>query len=114
MQQLLIDHALLIMDFSSVSFDFTLMNKPVIYYHFDVNRFFKRGILRPAEETFLGKIAQNEADLVDMIEESIEINFKNFDIELDNIIKYQDRHNCRRIYQAVLSKLDKENEKNEG
>lgn len=113
-QQLLIDHALLITDFSSVSFDFTLMNKPVIYYHFDVNRFFKRGILRPVEETFLGKIAQNEADLVDMIEESIENNFKNFDIELDNIIKYQDRHNCRRIYQAVLSKLDKENEKNEG
>ncbi|WP_445667707.1 CDP-glycerol glycerophosphotransferase family protein [Oceanobacillus sp. FSL W8-0428] len=113
-QQLLIDHALLITDFSSVSFDFTLMNKPVIYYHFDVNRFFKRGILRPVEETFLGKIAQNEADLVDMIEESIENNFKNFDIELDNIIKYQDRHNCRRIYQAVLSKLEKENEKNEG
>ncbi|MFD1451562.1 CDP-glycerol glycerophosphotransferase family protein [Oceanobacillus sojae] len=113
-QQLLIDHALLITDFSSVSFDFTLMNKPVIYYHFDLNRFFKRGILRPIEETFLGKISQNEADLVDIIEESIENNFKNFDIELDNIIKYQDRQNCRRIYQAVLSKLDKENEKNEG
>ncbi|WP_229720064.1 CDP-glycerol glycerophosphotransferase family protein [Oceanobacillus neutriphilus] len=113
-QQLLIDHALLITDFSSVSFDFTLMNKPVIYYHFDVNRFFKRGILRPVEETFLGKIAQNETDLVDMIEESIENNFKSFDIELDNIIKYQDRHNCQRIYQTVLSKLNKENEKNEG
>lgn len=51
-QQLLIDHALLITDYSSVSFDFTLMNKPVIYYHFDVNQFFKRGILRPVEETF--------------------------------------------------------------
>lgn len=109
-QQLLIDHALLITDFSSVSFDFTLMNKPVIYYHFDVNRFFKRGILRPVEETFLGKIAQNEADIVDMIAESIENNFKKFDVELDNIIKYQDHHNCQRIYEAVLSKLNKENE----
>ncbi|WP_339283206.1 CDP-glycerol glycerophosphotransferase family protein [Oceanobacillus sp. FSL K6-3682] len=110
-QQLLIDHALLITDFSSVSFDFTLMNKPVIYYHFDVNRFFKRGILRPVEETFLGKIARNEADLVDMIEESIENHFKNFDIDVDSIIKYQDHHNCQRIYQAVLSKLNKENER---
>lgn len=107
-QQLLIDHALLITDYSSVSFDFTLMNKPVIYYHFDVNRFFKRGILRPVEETFLGKIAQNEIDIVDMIEEIVENNFKNFDVDLDKIIKYQDHHNCQRIYQAVLSKLNKE------
>lgn len=46
-----------------------------------------------------------------MIEESIENHFKNFDIDVDSIIKYQDHHNCQRIYQAVLSKLNKENER---
>lgn len=43
-----------------------------------------------------------------MIKESVENNFKNFDIELDNIIKHQDHHNCERIYQTVLAKLNTE------
>ncbi|MGB2993597.1 MAG: CDP-glycerol glycerophosphotransferase family protein, partial [Paenisporosarcina sp.] len=70
-QQLLIDHALLITDYSSVSFDFTLLGKPVVYYHFDVDRFFRKGILRPVEETFIGGIGTHEEELVTFIEERI-------------------------------------------
>lgn len=104
-QELLIQHALLITDYSSVSFDFTLMNKPVIYYHFDVRKFFRKGILRPIEETFIGRIATNEEELVELIEDRLKHELKNFEVNISNIIKYQDQSNCERIYRAIVSSL---------
>src|SRR5699024_3056368 len=37
-QDLLIEHDVLITDYSSVSFDFSYMKKPVIFFHFDVEK----------------------------------------------------------------------------
>lgn len=105
-QQLLIDHALLITDYSSVSFDFTLLNKPVVYYHFDVDRFFRKGILRPIEETFIGGIGTYEEELVTIIEDRIKSNFANFEYEITGIIKHQDQHNSRRIYDEVQKLIE--------
>ncbi len=105
-QRLLIRHALLITDYSSVSFDFTLLNKPVVFYHFDVDHFFRRGILRPIDETFIGGIASHEEELVSIIEDRILHDFANFDIDISGIIKYQDQDNCRRIYESVQGLLD--------
>ncbi|MBT2571227.1 CDP-glycerol glycerophosphotransferase family protein [Planococcus sp. ISL-110] len=105
-QQLLIDHALLITDYSSVSFDFTLLNKPVVYYHFDVDRFFRKGILRPIEETFIGGIGSYEEELVTIIEDRIKSNFANFEYEITGIIKHQDQHNSRRIYDEVQKLIE--------
>ena len=106
-QELLIDHALLITDYSSVSFDFTMMNKPVVYYHFDEDRFFNRGILRPVNETFLGDIAETEELLVSYIEASIKNNFETNVDDISEIIKYRDHNNCERIYEAVKSQKNK-------
>lgn len=103
-QDLLIEHVLLITDFSSVSFDFTMMKKPVIYYHFDEDRFFNRGILRPVNETFLGDITETEELLISYIEDSIKHNYENKVKDISGIIKYQDQHNCERIYEAVERK----------
>lgn len=100
-QQLLIDHALLITDYSSVSFDFTLLNKPVVYYHFDADRFFRKGILRPIEETFIGGIGTYEEELVTIIEDRIKSHFANFEYEITGIIKQQDQENSLRIYTEV-------------
>ena len=105
-QQLLIDHALLITDYSSVSFDFTLLNKPVVYYHFDVDSFFRKGILRPIEETFIGGIGSYEEELVTIIEDIIKSNFTNFEYEITGIIKHQDQHNSRRIYDEVQKLIE--------
>lgn len=105
-QELLIDHALLITDYSSVSFDFSLMNKPVIYYHFDVRRFFRRGILRTIEETFIGRIAYSEEEMIKEIKEQLESGFKNYNLDISKIIKYQDKCNNKRIYDAIESDLD--------
>lgn len=105
-QQLLIDHALLITDYSSVSFDFTLLNKPVVYYHFDVDRFFRKGILRPVEETFIGGIGTYEEELVTIVEDRIKSNFANFEYEITGIIKHQDQHNSQRIYEEVQKLIE--------
>lgn len=104
-QDLLIKHALLITDFSSVSFDFTLMNKPVIYYHFDAKRFFRNGILRPIEETFIGKIANTEDELVHFIEDRLKSAFNNYDVDTSGILEYRDTANSERIYKVVSENL---------
>ncbi|CAM4332865.1 CDP-glycerol glycerophosphotransferase family protein [Jeotgalicoccus halotolerans] len=104
-QELLIDHSLLITDYSSVSFDFTLMNKPVIYYHFDVRKFFRQGKLRPLFQTFIGDIARTEDDLIDLIESQIKLNFKSEQPDISGIFKYQDHHNSERIYNSVKEKI---------
>lgn len=107
-QELLKQHALLITDYSSVSFDFILMGKPVIYYHFDVRRFFRQGILRPVDETFIGKIAITESDIVSLIEDRIINSFQNYKVDISEVIKYKDENNCKRIYQVVYNKMIKE------
>lgn len=104
-QDLLIEHALLITDYSSVSFDFTLMYKPVIYYHFDVRKFFRQGKLRPLYQTFIGSISRSEDDLIDLIQQQINLNFKPGDIDISGIFDYQDHNNSERIYQSVLEKI---------
>ncbi|MGO1923786.1 MAG: CDP-glycerol glycerophosphotransferase family protein [Jeotgalicoccus sp.] len=105
-QELLIDHSLLITDYSSVSFDFTLMNKPVIYYHFDVRKFFRQGKLRPLFHTFIGDIARTEDDLIDLIEQQIKLNFQSNHPDISGIFKYQDHHNSARIYDSVKEKIE--------
>lgn len=105
-QDLLIEHALLITDYSTVSFDFIKMNKPVIHYHFDVDRFFRRGILRPIEDTFIGRIAQSEQEIIDLIKDRLLHDFKNYDVDITGVIKYSDRRNCERIYHAVINGLE--------
>lgn len=106
-QTLLIEHDLLITDYSSVSFDFTYMNKPVIFYHFDVERFFRKGILRPIHETFLGDIFYDEKKLVNQIYDYV-INdtFKKVELEKDSIFKHIDKANNERIYNSIVQKLE--------
>ncbi|MDY0404624.1 CDP-glycerol glycerophosphotransferase family protein [Virgibacillus sp. 179-BFC.A HS] len=104
-QELLIAHSLLITDYSSVSFDFMLMNKPVIYYHFDTDRFFKRGMLRPINDTFLGPIAHTQTELVQFIADNLQNQFANNQVDTSPLFAYRDGRNCKRIYEAVTRRL---------
>jgi CDP-glycerol glycerophosphotransferase (TagB/SpsB family) len=104
-QELLIESDAMVTDFSSVSFDMTFMNKPVIFYHFDFKRFFKNGLLRKKQETFLGEIVHTERDIVQAISHVIQNNFEqdsSVGASKDEIIKYTDNRNSERIYEAIL------------
>ncbi|MFQ3782975.1 CDP-glycerol glycerophosphotransferase family protein [Staphylococcus saprophyticus] len=104
-QELLIDHDILITDYSSVSFDFSYMKKPVVFFHFDIDRFFKKGILRPIDETFIGDIAYNENELLNKIEETIQKNDLSSDVDLSEIFDHIDHENCARVYYSILDKI---------
>ncbi|WP_199880694.1 CDP-glycerol glycerophosphotransferase family protein [Bacillus massiliglaciei] len=104
-QHLLKENSLMITDYSSVSFDFTLLGKPVIYYHFDQDLFFSNGILRPIEETFLGDIVYTQNELLKKIEEIVKGNFKEkreVTSRKKLIFTYQDTENNLRILNHIL------------
>jgi CDP-glycerol glycerophosphotransferase (TagB/SpsB family) len=105
-QDLLIENKLMITDYSSVSFDFNYMSKPIIFYHFDSDTFFKNGILRPIEETFLGDICKTEEALIDSIEYYLinEFNEKQEVIDKKHLVFDQiDASNCERIFNEIIS-----------
>ncbi|MGW7948392.1 CDP-glycerol glycerophosphotransferase family protein [Staphylococcus xylosus] len=104
-QELLIEHDILITDYSSVSFDFSYMQKPVIFFHFDVDQFFKKGILRPVEETFVGAVAYNENEILAKIENIITTNELQWDTDLSNIFDFVDHRNSERVYHEILNRM---------
>ncbi|WP_071460849.1 CDP-glycerol glycerophosphotransferase family protein [Bacillus massilinigeriensis] len=103
-QELIKENSLMITDYSSVSFDFTYLKKPVIYYHFDRDLFFSSGILRPIEETFLGDIVATEEELIRKMEEAVKRDFtplEEVSERIGLIFSNQDHHNNERIFQAI-------------
>lgn len=106
-QQLLKNHRLMITDYSSVSMDFNYMNKPVIFYHFDFKKYFKDGSLRKPEETFIGDIVQEKAEMIQVLERHIQRNFivdKKYVIQKQHLFKYEDTNNCKRVFKYLNKK----------
>lgn len=111
-QQLLKENKLMITDYSSVSFDFNYMEKPIIFYHFDVKSFFKNGILRPISKTFLGDICRQEDEVIKSLEYYFEHDFTERDDirqRKDQIFSYIDRNNNQRIFKEIQKLQGKEN-----
>ena len=111
-QELLINSCLLITDYSSVSFDFAYMEKPVIYYQFDYEKF-RKGHYEEGYFSYLNDGFGPVVDNIDDVIKEIELNIKNaFIIDKKNQMKIndfftiRDNHNCERIYNEII-KIDK-------
>lgn len=108
-QQLLMESKLLITDFSSVFFDFAYMEKPVIYYQFDRDRYIKqhydftKGYFDYDTMGF-GEVVYTTEKLIDSILR-IEGNTFCLEEEYKERVQYffpvRDKKNCERIYQAI-------------
>lgn len=109
-QELLIEHDILITDYSSVSFDFSYMRKPVIFFHFDVDRFFRKGILRPVNETFIGHTVYHENELIAKLEALITDNQYEAHEDLTHIFDHVDHHNNQRVHDAIIHKITNSND----
>jgi len=61
---------ILITDYSSVIFDYALLNKPVIYFVYDYEKYQQdRGLYFELEDYIYGNITKNTAELIEAIEE---------------------------------------------
>ena len=109
-QTLLIESKLLVTDYSSVFFDFGYMDKPVIYYQFDKDRYIKehydftQGYFSYEDNGF-GDVVYGEDELYASIErvvnEDLMLDAKYKD-RVDTFFPLKDQHNCDRIYQRIL------------
>ncbi len=106
-QDLLMRCSLLVTDYSSVFFDAGYMEKPVIYYQFDVDEFLKyhyqKGYFSYQDHGF-GPVVETEEALVDAIYEYAENGFqmqKEYRDRLDAFYPVRDELNCERTYQIV-------------
>ena len=109
-QTLLMRCSLLITDYSSVFFDVGYMEKPVIYYQFDVEEFrkfhYQEGYFSYEEHGF-GPVVHTEEELVDALAESTENEFRMQQYYLDRLKAFysvRDELNCERTYQ-ILSRM---------
>jgi len=106
-QELLINSALLITDYSSVFFDFAYMEKPVIFYQFDYEEYrkghYSEGYFDYKNKGF-GPVCLNEEEVIREIKISIKNNFEINNCYMYNINKFfviHDNNNCRRIYEEI-------------
>ena len=98
--------SVLVSDYSSVSFDFAYLKKPVIYYqfdndyHFDVdNAYFKY------ESDGFGPVAKTHDEIKEMILNLIDKNCQmenKYQRRVDSFFKYHDRNNSKRVYEEIL------------
>ena len=109
-QTLLMRCSLLITDYSSVFFDVGYMEKPVIYYQFDVEEFrefhYQKGYFSYEDHGF-GPVVHEEEALVDAICECAGNGFqmrKEYRDRLDAFYSVRDERNCERTYQ-ILSRM---------
>ncbi|MDF9867005.1 CDP-glycerol glycerophosphotransferase [Bacilli bacterium PM5-3] len=111
-QTLIKESSLLVTDFSSVAFDFSFLNKPVLYYMFDRERFFgKEGSHLDVDSSLPGRIIAFEDVVVDEITKYIDNGFvmeEKYQNRANQFIEYKDVDNSKRIMDVVIkTKRDK-------
>ena len=105
----------LITDYSSVYFDYLLLDKPILYYSPDLEEYQEkcRGFYEPYEKLTAGAITQTEQELFNAMQNVIDgvDNYKEQRKALrDRMFKYQDGRNCERVVEWIKS-LDEKKKK---
>ncbi len=106
-QDLILSSSLLITDYSSVAWDFYYLGKPVLFYQFDQEEYLtKKGSYIDFDNELFGEVFKECNPLVAAIEKYINNNFAElpeYAEKRDLYFKYRDTHNCRRIFDTIIS-----------
>lgn len=106
LQELIRGSKLLITDYSSIAFDFAYMRKPLIYYQFDQEKYYKNHFEKgffDCETNGFGPVIKKEGDLIESISNylSKDINEEVYLKRAMNFFPIYDQENSKRTYEAV-------------
>ncbi len=106
-QTLLIKSALCITDYSSIAMDFAYMEKPLIYYQFDYEKFrnghYHEGYFSYENDGF-GHICKTEDEIVSLLDKYIQNGFLMEEEYLNRVHSFftlHDNKNCERTYEEI-------------
>ncbi len=110
---------ILITDYSSVAYDFYYLKKPIIFFQFDKKEYQEKvGSYVDLDKDLFG---EGVYDVGECVKKIIEISDNDFEYtpqtrervnKLRNkFLKYEDKENCKRVYELILSKLGEKNDK---
>ena len=110
---------LLITDYSSAIFDFLYLEKPVIYYQFDRDSFYKQQLYSIGKYDYrrdgFGEIATEYVEfrdlVIDYMKNQCKMKAKYIERERD-FFQYHDKHNCERVYKKISEAITKNKNKN--
>lgn len=109
LNEIMMRASMLITDYSSVCWDMLYMDKPVIYYQFDLDTYLQaHGSYIDLRTELPGPRVTESEELLNEIDELIQRDFiisDNYEKMIGKYFKYRDRKNCERTYQFL-----KENE----
>ncbi len=102
----------LITDYSSVFYDYLLLDRPIIHYCYDYDQNVKaRGFfIDPIDPFFAGDVIYKLKELPDILRDNIDHPKKNEDkrnMVRSLVFKYNDGHACKRIESFVFGNKDK-------
>ncbi|MCL6634024.1 MAG: CDP-glycerol glycerophosphotransferase family protein [Alicyclobacillus herbarius] len=104
-RELIEESSLMVTDYSSVAFDFNYLEKPVVFFHFDLDDYMRhRGAYIDLESDLFGDIAHTVKELVDILKRHAENGFAyNWSNRKKSEVfyAYRDRLNSQRIYDAI-------------
>jgi CDP-glycerol glycerophosphotransferase (TagB/SpsB family) len=104
------DAHLLISDYSSISFDFAYMNKPVLYYQFDQREFYqcRGGFFADPNTELPGKTVTTKDDLFRELRDVIRRGWQmapEVEQRISKFFAYRDANNCQRVYEGITEML---------
>lgn len=109
LQELLLNIDILVTDYSSVSYDFSLLEKPIIFYHYDYEEYLKsRNVYSNYFEEFPGPFVKNENNLLAELQKHESIfkndeNVKKFNEFKNKFNNFQDGNSCKRLIQILIN-----------
>lgn len=106
-QQLLMESAALVTDYSSIFFDFAYQDKPLAYYQFDYEKFragqYQEGYFSYQDDGF-GPIVKQQDELLSWIEITLNNGCSNSSVysqRINQFFTFRDNDNCKRTYNAI-------------
>lgn len=99
-----------ITDYSGVAMDFMYMNRPILFYQFDIDKYKNEvGSYIDLDKEMFGYVAHNKDEavnqLINLIESGFEVKQDQKEAR-DKFFRYNDNDNCKRIYNTILKKIN--------